>query len=125
MAVAEALSISDAARELGLTAHTLRYYERAGLMLEPVDRATSSHRRYSERDLNWVGLVTKLRTTGMGISAIRQYADLVREGDGNEEERLALLVEHRETVLRQLDDVQRSLAAIDYKIDFYRERIGS
>ncbi|MBO9533980.1 MAG: MerR family transcriptional regulator [Solirubrobacteraceae bacterium] len=116
------LSISAAAEALGVTAHTLRYYERAGLMLTPVDRAHSSHRRYREADLRWVTLLTKLRATGMPIRDIRAYAELVRFGEGNEAGRLALLEAHREAVLTQLAEVRRSLEAIDTKIAVYREK---
>src|SRR5205807_8170323 len=98
MAIAEALSISDVAEATGLSAHTLRYYERAGLMLDPVGRAPSSHRRYTEREIRWVVFLTKLRMTGMPIRVMRDYADLVRAGDGNEAERLELLQAHRQTV---------------------------
>lgn len=122
MTTAEALSISAAARELGVTVHTLRYYERAGLMLEPVDRAASSHRRYTERDVHWVTLLMRLRATGMPIREIRRYTELVRAGEGNEPERLALLEAHREHVLAQLDEMQQSLAAIERKIDIYRAK---
>jgi hypothetical protein len=72
MVTAEALSISEAAEQTGLTAHTLRYYERAGLMLDRVDRVghgASSHRRYGEDDVRWVLLLSKLRATGMPIRA--------------------------------------------------------
>jgi DNA-binding transcriptional MerR regulator len=120
-----ALSISEAAQATGVTAHTLRYYERAGLMLDPVDRAESTHRRYSGRDIDWVVLLTRMRKTGMPIRLIRRYAELVRAGDGNEEERLALLEEHRRGVLRQLEEVASNLDAIDTKIRIYRERISS
>jgi DNA-binding transcriptional MerR regulator len=123
--LAPPLSISQAASATGLTAHTLRYYERAGLMLDPVDRAASTHRRYSEDDIRWVTLLTKLRATGMPIRMIRDYAKLVRAGEGNEDERLALLRAHRESVLVQLDEIGRNLEAIDFKIDFYNERCSS
>ena len=119
MLTADALSISDAAEATGLSTHTLRYYERAGLMLDRVERAPSSHRRYTEAEIRWVTLLTKLRSTGMPIRRIREYADLVREGDGNETERLALLKAHREAVLEQLESMQRNLEAIDTKITFY------
>src|SRR5687768_10049306 len=79
----EPMSISQAARATGVSAHTLRYYERAGLMLDPVDRAESSHRRYTEGDLGWITLLTRLRGTGMPIRRIAEYAELVRAGDGN------------------------------------------
>ena len=119
MAIAEPLTISDAARVTGLSAHTLRYYERAGLMME-VDRAESSHRRYTDADLGWIELITKLRATGMPIRKVREYADLVRAGAGNEAQRLALLQEHRAEVQAHLDETRRNLEAIDRKIDFYR-----
>jgi DNA-binding transcriptional MerR regulator len=125
MVTAEALTISDAAELTGLSAHTLRYYERAGLMLDSVERAPSSHRRYTEAEIGWVTLLTKLRATGMPIRRIREYAELVRAGDGNEAERMALLEAHREAVLEQLDTVRRNLAAIDAKIDYYRGRVHS
>jgi DNA-binding transcriptional MerR regulator len=121
---AHALSISEAARATGVSAHTLRYYERAGLMLDPVDRAESTHRRYSEQDIDWVVLLTRMRKTGMPIRLLRRYADLVRDGDGNEEERLALLEEHRRGVLAQLEEVASNLEAIDTKIRIYRERLS-
>jgi DNA-binding transcriptional MerR regulator len=120
-AEADALTISGAAEATGLTAHTLRYYERAGLMLDRVERAPSSHRRYTEAEIQWVTLLTKLRATGMPIRRIREYADLVRGGTGNETERLALLQAHREAVLEQLDAMQRNLEAIEYKIAIYED----
>ena len=127
MAIAEplagGLSISDAARVTGVSAHTLRYYERAGLMLDRVGRASSSHRRYSDDDIRWVVLLTKLRSTGMPIRRVRQYAELVRAGDGNEAERLALLEAHRAAVLEQLEAMRANLEAIDFKIELYRERV--
>jgi DNA-binding transcriptional MerR regulator len=125
MVTAEALSISDAAELTGLSAHTLRYYERAGLMLDAVERAPSSHRRYTEDDIRWVTLLTKLRATGMPIRRIRQYAELVRAGAGNEAERLALLQAHRKAVLEQLDAMRRNLEAIEHKIEIYRDCSGS
>ena len=128
MVVAEAparaaLSISEAAAATGLSAHTLRYYERAGLMLDPVGRAPSSHRRYSPDEVRWIVLLTKLRKTGMPIRRTREYADLVRVDGGNERERLALLVAHRETVRKQLREVRENLETIDLKIETYKERI--
>ena len=110
MAIAEPLTISDAARVTGLTAHTLRYYERAGLMMD-IDRAESSHRRYTDADLGWIELITRLRATGMPIRKVREYADLVREGAGNEAQRLALLQEHRAEVQAHLDETRRNLEA--------------
>jgi DNA-binding transcriptional MerR regulator len=119
-----ALTISDAARASGVSAHTLRYYERAGL-LDPVDRAASGHRRYAEEDLARIQFLTKLRSTGMPIRQIREYADLMRRGDDTHEARLALLEEHRDAVRAHLAETERNLELIDYKIGYYRERLAA
>ena len=118
-----ALTISDAARVSGVSAHTLRYYERAGL-LDPIDRAASGHRRYAEEDLLRIQFLTKLRSTGMPIRDVRRYAALVRDGEGNEAERLALLLAHRELVERQLAEVTSHLRAIDHKIALYESSVA-
>ena len=116
------LSIAETAERTGLTTHTLRYYERDGLMLA-VDRSTSGHRRYTERDLDWIQMVTRLRSTGMPIREVRRYADLVRRGPGNEAERLDLLRRHRERVRADLEAAAGHLRAIDHKIGIY-EGVG-
>jgi DNA-binding transcriptional MerR regulator len=120
-----ALTIAQAAERSGLTRDTLRYYERDGLMLAPVDRSATGHRRYSERDLTWIELITRLRATGMPIRDVRRYADLVRGGAGNEQERLDLLRAHRQQVLAQLAEVQEHLGAIDRKIGIYVDKLES
>ena len=117
------LTIAEAAARSGLSAHTLRYYKRDGLMLAAVDRAVSGHRRYTDRDLTWIEMITRLRATGMPIRDVRRYAALVRAGDGNEAERLELLRAHRRTVLARLAEVQDHLGAIDYKIGLYESRL--
>ncbi|KQO99788.1 MerR family transcriptional regulator [Leifsonia sp. Leaf264] len=117
-------SISEAAERTGLTAHTLRYYERTGLMLTPVDRASSTHRRFTEQDITWVSFLTKLRATSMPIARIRDYVVLVREGDDSTAARLELLLRHRITVVAQLAEMQRSLTAIDVKIAIYEEKVA-
>ena len=118
----EGVAISEAAAATGLSTHTLRYYERAGLMLVPIDRASSTHRRYGQADIAWVQFLTRLRSTGMPIATIRQYTDLVRQGEATVEARRELLVRHRIAVLRQLDDITASLVAIDIKIAAYEEK---
>lgn len=118
------LSIAEAAAHTGLTADTLRYYERDGLMLRSVRRSASGHRRYDEADLRWVQLITRLRATGMPIRDVRRYADLVRSGEGNEQERLDLLRAHRQLVLAQLAEVTEHLGAIDAKIGIYEDQLA-
>src|ERR687892_602526 len=84
------MTIAKAAREAGVSAHTIRYYERAGL-LAPIERNGSGHRRFTPEDVRWIVVCTKFRATGMPIRRIREYAELVWDGDGNEAKRLALL----------------------------------
>jgi DNA-binding transcriptional MerR regulator len=123
MLTAPTFTIAEAAERAGISAHTIRYYERVGL-LAPVERNDSGHRRFAGEDVEWIVVITKLRATGMPIRRIREYAELVREGDGNELERLALLESHREDVLGRLDEVQRNLELVDYKIELYRKRLS-
>ena len=85
-------SISEVAELTGVSTHTLRYYEREGLMLRAIDRASSTHRRYSASDVSWVIFLTKLRSTTMSISEMRTYAGFVREGDSTSADRLELLL---------------------------------
>jgi len=118
-------SIAEAAEATALTPDTLRYYERDGLMLRPVGRSATGHRRYTDADLGWIGLLNCLRGTGMPIREVRRYADLVRQGDGNETARLELLQAHRMQVLAQLAEVQEHLGAIDRKIGIYTSKLDS
>jgi DNA-binding transcriptional MerR regulator len=122
---AEGLTIAEAARRTGVSVYTLRYYERAGLVVTPVDRTAGGRRRYREPDIKWIVICTKLRATGMPISGIRRYAELVAAGPGNEEERLALLESHRADVRAQLARIQESLEIIDHKIDVYRGSLAA
>jgi DNA-binding transcriptional MerR regulator len=124
MAIAtEELTIAEAARAAGVSAYTIRYYERAGL-LTPIERNGSGHRRFSQADVDWLVVCTKLRATGMPIRRIHEYAELVGEGEGNEAARLALLEAHRAAVIERLREIEHNLELIDYKIELYRERCG-
>jgi DNA-binding transcriptional MerR regulator len=119
------LSIAEAARRTGVSVHTLRYYERAGLVVAAVDRTASGRRRYHQLDLDWITVCTRLRATGMPIRTIRRYAQLVSAGPGNEQERLALLEAHRAEVTAKLAELQENLKLIDRKIDVYRGRLAA
>ena len=118
------LSIAEAARRTGVSVHTLRYYERAGLVVTAVERTAGGRRRYRQLDLDWITMCTKLRATGMPIRDIRRYAQLVCAGHGNEQERLALMEAHRAEVITKLAELQENLKLIDHKIDVYRGRIA-
>jgi DNA-binding transcriptional MerR regulator len=118
------MTVAEAAAEAGVSAHTLRYYERAGLLAR-VDRNGAGHRDFTDEDIEWVVMVTRLRATGMPIRKVREYADLVREGGGNEAARLAVLEAHRREVLAHLEQTRRNLEAIDRKISYYRETVNA
>ena len=120
-----ALSIAEAARRTGVSVHTLRYYERAGLVVTAVDRTAGGRRRYHQLDLDWIVICTRLRATGMPIRTIRRYAELVSAGPGNEQERLALLEAHRAEVTARLARTRENLKLIDHKIDVYRGRLAA
>ncbi len=112
------LTIQNVAEKTGVSAHTLRYYERIGL-LDPVARAESGHRRYAEGDLEWVTLLLKLRATGMPISEMQRFAALVRQGESSIAERCDLLEAHRSKLLAQSSEIQRTLALLDGKLEHY------
>jgi DNA-binding transcriptional MerR regulator len=120
-ALSEGLTIAEAAERTGVSVHTLRYYERIGALLRPPERAPSGHRRYTERDIGWITLLTRLRSTGMPISTLLRYAALAREGESSAGERKALLIAHRAEVADRITRLEHDLAAIDYKINAYEE----
>ena len=113
------LTVGEAAAKVGLSVHTLRWYEQEGLV-RPVGRDTAGRRRYGPEDLDWLQLLTRLRSTGMPVREMRRYAELVRTGPSTAGERLRLFEEHRERVLARIADLQRDLDAINFKIDLYR-----
>jgi DNA-binding transcriptional MerR regulator len=113
-----AYGIQQAAHETGLSEHTLRYYERVGL-IQPVERAENGHRRYSPDDLGWIEFLKCLRATGMPVTQMKAYADLTRQGDQTIGNRLDLLARHRRAVLRQIEELQQYLSVLDYKIEYY------
>jgi DNA-binding transcriptional MerR regulator len=113
----------QAAEKCGLSEHTLRWYERIGL-LSRVDRTADGRRRFSDADLDWLMLISKLRATGMPVREMQLYAGLVRSGAG-EQERVDLLEQHRERVRVALAEQQECLALLDTKIGTYRRSIDA
>jgi DNA-binding transcriptional MerR regulator len=118
----QSLAIAEAAELTGVTAHTLRYYERIGLLDVPRDHA--GRRWYTEAELARVVFITRLRLTAMPIREIQAYFRLVGAGPGNEAERLALLERHRDEVKVRLGELQAALDVIDFKIATYGGMCG-
>jgi DNA-binding transcriptional MerR regulator len=124
-AIEEELGIGDVARRTGLSVHALRFYEREGLMLsQQVARGTGGHRRYTAQDVNWLRICIKLRASGMPLAKIRRFAELVREGPGNEQERLELLREQQRLVENQLAELQECLQIINRKVGVYEQHVA-
>src|SRR5512132_1170734 len=116
------LGIGDVARRTGLSVHALRFYEREGLMLsQHVARGTGGHRRYTEQEVYWLRICIKLRRSGMPLATIRRFAELVREGPGNEQQRLELLREHQQHVENQLAELEDCLQIINRKVGVYEQ----
>src|SRR2546421_12205562 len=113
------LTVGEAAAKVGLSVHTLRWYEQEGLV-SPVGRDAAGRRRYRSEDLDWLQLLTCLRGTGMPVREMRRYAELARRGPATVAERLRLFEEHRERVLERIKELHRDLDAINWKIEFYR-----
>ncbi|WP_248958496.1 MerR family transcriptional regulator [Sphaerisporangium perillae] len=119
----EGITIAEVAHRTGLTAHTLRYYERAGLLPSPPPRGTGGHRSCTKRDLDWVVLPSRLRTTGMSIADMRRYAEPARDSMPAAAQRLELPLVHRAQVAARIEQLRGDLALIDRKIQTYRESI--
>ena len=114
------LTIQEAAEETGLTVHTLRYYERIGLLM-PIGRAANGHRRYSQQDINLIRTLNRWRQTGMPLIDIQYYVKLIQEGDSTAGKRRQLLEAHRQTVANQIEELQATLQLIDFKIQNYTD----
>ncbi|QIS06381.1 MerR family transcriptional regulator [Nocardia brasiliensis] len=111
-------SIGEVSERSGLTRDTLRWYERIGLM-DYIGRDRTGKRRFSDRDLEWLTLIGRLRTTGMSVADMVRYAELVRAGDSTFPERLAMFRKTRAEVLAKIDELRQTVAVLDYKIDIY------
>jgi DNA-binding transcriptional MerR regulator len=115
-------STREAAEKCGLSEYTLRWYERIGL-LRPIERGPDGRRRFSDGDVDWLVLISKLRATGMSVRDMQRYAELVRSGAG-EQQRLELLRRHRAVVVQAIAERQECLQLLDNKISFYGRTVG-
>ncbi|SEM63413.1 MerR family transcriptional regulator [Paenibacillus sp. OV219] len=113
-------SINEVAQKFGLSAHTLRYYDKEGL-LPFVERTKSGNRIFTEADMNWVALICCLKDTGMPIKEMKTYSQWAALGADTIEERKSMLTEHRLEVERQIERLQHNLQLIDEKIGFYND----
>ena len=115
-------SIQDVSKKIGLTAHTLRYYEKEGL-ISGVERSQGGFRQYTDEDLERLGLICCLKNTGMSIQEIARFVQLTHEGDHTLEERVELLRVHRENVLARIAEMEKHLEKVTWKLNFFTEKL--
>ncbi len=112
------LTVRQVAARTGLSPHTIRYYERIGL-IPSVGRAANGHRRYSANDIGWIEFLKCLRSTGMPLAEMRRYVALQQMGEMTVSDRLALLEAHRDRLQDQIQQLHMFLEKIESKIRYY------
>ncbi|SMQ64583.1 transcriptional regulator, MerR family [Bacillus sp. OV166] len=113
--------ISEIAKLLGITPHTLRYYEKEKIIFP--NRNENGERVYDETDLLWMKFVMKLKQTQMPIAQIREYTELVRQGETTTQARLKLLEEHRSSIKNQINNLLSTEKMLENKIIGYKDYI--
>jgi DNA-binding transcriptional MerR regulator len=113
-------TIRNMAERCGMTAHTLRYYERVGL-IRPVGRARNGHRRYSEADEAWLHFLHCMRATSMPIREMQRYAELREHGDATSLDRRKILEDHQAAIAAQIVELQRAHELLTHKITNYKK----
>ena len=111
-------SIAEVAEKTQLTAHTLRYYEKEGL-LPFINRSNSGNRDFKDTDLEWLELICCLKNTGMPIKKIKEYIGLCLKGDNTLDVRREIFTKHREEVINQIAELHKNLDKINWKINYY------
>ena len=115
-------SIQEVSQRTGLSAHTLRYYEKEGLIAS-VERSPGGFRQYTDEDLESLGLVCCLKNTGMSLEEITRFVNLTHEGDSTLKERVELLRVHRENVIGRMQEMQKYLDKVTWKLNFFSEKL--
>src|SRR5688572_14712959 len=116
--VEKTYTIQEAAEEMEISAHTLRYYEKIGL-LHSIQRSENGRRLYSEEDLGWVYWLKLLRESGMSIRVMKRYVEITRAGDHTIDDRCVILEEHRDHLRQHIEKLQGFLEKLEQKVEFY------
>jgi len=116
------MTIKEVSEKFGVTQDTLRYYERVG-MIPPVTRTASGLRNYSEEDIKWVSLAICMRSAGLPVEAMVEYVRLFNQGDETMSARLQLLVDQREALLKQKQQIDETLERLAVKIRIYEKAV--
>lgn len=116
------MTIAEVSKKYGMTADTLRYYERIGL-IPPVPRTKGGIRDYNEESCGWIELMKCMRSAGVQIEALIEYVALFRQGEDTMAQRKAILVEQRDQMAARMAEMQRSLDRLNQKIEGYEQNI--
>ena len=116
------MKISEVSEQAGISLDTLRYYERIGL-IPPVNRTESGIRDYDETDLKRVEFIKCMRSAGLPIEVLIEYVGLVQQGDQTSEARKEILVEQRTQLVARMEEMQKTLDLLDYKIEVYEKAL--
>lgn len=116
------MTITEVSKKYGITADTLRYYERIGL-IPPVNRNSSGNRDYTEEDCRWVKFIKCMRGAGLSIETLIEYVALFQQGNETIDVRKELLLEQRRQLAERVEELQNTLSYLDHKIDGYEERM--
>lgn len=114
------MTISEVSKKYDLSADTLRYYERVGL-LPSVNRSPSGIRNYTEEDCRWIEFIKCMRNAGLSIEVLLEYVTLFQQGDETIEKRKNLLIEQRRQLTEKMEEMQRTLDHLNYKIGLYEQ----
>lgn len=112
------MTIAEVSKKYDISADTLRYYERVGL-IPRVNRSKSGIRYYTNDDCNWVEFIKCMRGAGLPIEVLREYVELFRQGDSTVEARIELLTEQRRQLAARIEEMHATLERLDYKIELY------
>ncbi len=115
-------TIQEVCKRTGLTAHTLRYYEKEKL-LPSVGRSAGGFRQYSDEDLESLAMICCLKNTGMSVQNIARFMELTREGDQTLHERCEMLKKHRGTVVERIEEMQRYLDKVTWKYNYFSQKL--
>ena len=116
-------AIGEVAEAVGMSAHALRFYEREQLLIDSVSRDSGGRRRYSEADVDWLRICVRLRETGVPLAELKRFAALIRQGPGNERDRLALLNAQRARLDEQIQALEAAREIIAWKTEVYERHL--
>jgi len=116
------MRIAEVSERCGLSPDTLRYYERIGL-IPSVNRDSSGIRDYTEEDCRWIEFIKCMRNAGLPIEVLTEYVELFQKGDETIEARKSLLIKERDKLVKKINDMEQTLALLNYKIERYEQKM--